>query len=135
VGEYQSMAVPVSDGNYLTKALIYYLRLNNIRVTLDPAQANVILTVMVDVFGILRTRTDVLIHNTEKVRAKTTIEMAAFDPRGRIILAPVQGSYEAIYEEKYIAWIGPYIRQQYSQKGQSLLVDFSENSLPERREW
>lgn len=63
---------------------------------------------MVDVFGILRTRTDWAVHNTEKVRAKTTMEVAAFDARGKMIMSPRQGSYESIYQENYIAWIYHY---------------------------
>jgi hypothetical protein len=54
------------------------------------------------------------------------MEVAAFDARGKMIMSPRQGSYESIYQENYIAWIGPIIRRQYHQKGRNLMVDFSD---------
>ena len=53
------------------------------------------------------------------------MEVAAFDTTGKMIMAPRQGSYESIYEESYIAWVGPFVRRKYHQKGKNLMVDFS----------
>ncbi|OQX11832.1 MAG: hypothetical protein BWK73_16630 [Thiothrix lacustris] len=123
---YSSSTLYVSDSSYLTKMIIYYLRLNGVSVTFDPAQADSVLNVMVDVFGILTTKTDAVVYQNDKVRAKTTIEMAAFDRTGRqMIMPPTQGSYEALYEESKILSLGPYLKQKHSQKSDNLMEDFS----------
>lgn len=104
-----------------------YFMLNGIPVTspTDPS-ATAIVYITVDIFGINRSRMDVVLANNERVIAETGLEMFAFDRNGQMIMRPKSANYTAKYREAYILWAGPFESKQRVQKGEGLLVDFSD---------
>jgi hypothetical protein len=127
LGEYQNFNVPKSDASLLMGLVRSYLLLSGITPTTPSDKtAEVLLYVTVDVFGIVRDRTDVYIYNQEHVKAETSFEMTAYDRDGRVILAPTSSNREAHYAEHYLLWAGPFKSTERLQQGQGLLVDFSD---------
>lgn len=73
-----------------------------------------VLEILVDIFGIWRSRTDWMLYNAETLMATTSFEY---------VLTPLMGEnrertvarvgYDATYKENYIFWIGPYETEMY----------------------
>ncbi|MBL8389362.1 MAG: hypothetical protein JNK17_14210 [Hydrogenophaga sp.] len=128
LGEYQTIAVPKSDASYLMGQVRNYLLLNGVNVTVpQDRELDAVVYVSVDVFGLVRSRTDVLIYNNELVKAETGIEMMAFDKAtGKLIMAPRNASMEAQYREHYVLWMGPFESDKTVIKGEGLMADFSD---------
>lgn len=82
--------------------------------------------VTVDIFGINRQRTDLVIYNNESLKAETAIEMFAADRTGRIIMRPTVGNTQTLYKEEYIGWVGPFKTKRGVKKGDGLLQDFTD---------
>lgn len=127
LGTYENLAVPKSDSALLMGLVRNYLILNGALPTLptDP-QAEVILYVTVDVFGIIRSRFDAYVMNRESVIAETAIEMMAFDREGKMIMSPRNANHEAKYHENYLLWTGPYQSAEILRKGRGYITDFSD---------
>jgi hypothetical protein len=127
LGEYQTIAVPKSDASYLMGQVRNYLLLNGVHVTVpQDRELDAVVYVSVDVFGLVRSRTDVFLYNNELVKAETGIEMMAFDKvTGKLIMAPRNASMEAQYREHYVLWMGPFESDKTVLKGEGLMADFS----------
>lgn len=127
LGTYENLAIPKSDASLLTGLVRNYLILNGVHPTTptDP-EADAILYVTVDIFGIVRSRFEGYVFNRESVIAETAIEMMAFDRSGRMIMRPSNANYEAKYDENYVLWTGPYKSNEKLRQGKGLLIDFSD---------
>ncbi|NKB76698.1 MAG: hypothetical protein GKR96_06515 [Gammaproteobacteria bacterium] len=132
-GRYQNYNVPISDIGLLRSIVFSYFYLNDVDVTLDPENPNIeaIVTVNVDVFGSIRSRMDTLIYNKEQVKVQTVLEVFAIDLEDKaLLMLPQTGGYEAVYDEKYLVWIGPINRKTKRMKHHplqdGLLVDFKD---------
>ena len=74
----------------------------------QTSPADFLVIVFVDVFGTIRDRTDFLVYNTERLRARTALEVVAIRQSDGTVVLPVQrGAAEATWEEKYLFWSGP----------------------------
>lgn len=114
------------DVSYLTHLIqtIFYLRGINV-VPQQFADTDVFITV--DVFGTIRSRTELHIYNAESLKAATKLELFAVDRRSRQLVArPSSVSFEAEYKENYALWMGPYQVKKVVKRGESLLTDFSD---------
>ncbi len=127
LGNYENLSVPKSDASLLMGLVRNYLILNGVVPTTptDP-NAEAILYVTVDVFGIIRSRFDAYVVNRESVIAETAMEMMAFDRGGNMILSPRNANHEAKYDENYFLWTGPYKSSEIVRPGKGLLVNFSD---------
>lgn len=127
LGTYENLSVPKSDASLLMGLVRNYLILNGVQPTTptDP-EADAILYVTVDIFGIVRSRFEGYVFNRESVIAETAIEMMAFDRSGKMIMRPRNANHEAKYDENYILWTGPYKSNEKVRKGKGLLINFSD---------
>jgi hypothetical protein len=109
LGDYQNIAVPKSEACLLMGLVRNYLLFNGVTPTVptDP-KADVLVYVTVDVFGMVRSRFDVLAYNNETVKAETSFEISAFDRDGKMVLRPTVANREAQYREHYLMWTGPF---------------------------
>ncbi len=104
-----------------------YLLLNGvIPTTPTDKDADVLLYVTVDIFGIVRSRFDTFVYNHERVKAETSFEMMAFDRTGKMIMAPTTSNEVAEYTEHYLFWAGPLNTREKVHEGEGLLIDFSD---------
>lgn len=126
LGEYINFNVPKSDASLLMGLVRNYLLLNGVTPTTPTDQsAEILLYITVDIFGIVRSRFDTLLYNNEKVKAETSLEMMAFNKNGQMIMAPQSASRIAQYTEHYLLWAGPVVSNEKLEKGEGLLVNFS----------
>lgn len=127
LGTYQSISVPKSDASLLMSLTRNYFLLNDIEVTTpsDPT-AELVVYVTVDIFGINRQRTDLVVYNRETLKAETAIEMFAVNKAGRIVMHPQVGNIQTSYEEEYIFWAGPLNTKRETETGVGLLNDFTD---------
>jgi hypothetical protein len=90
--------------DYLSALVTSSLIFAGAQVKGDPtAKADFLVIVLVDVFGTIRDRTDYLIYNQERLRARTALEIAAVrQDDGSVVLPPKRGAAEASYQEKYL---------------------------------
>ncbi len=127
LGEYQNFNVPKSDASLLMGLVRNYLLLNKvIPTTPTDKDAEVLLYVTVDIFGIVRSRFDTFVYNNERVKAETSFEMMAFDRTGKMIMAPTNSNEVAEYTEHYLFWAGPVNTREKVHEGEGLLIDFSD---------
>lgn len=112
------------DSEFLSAVLHEAMVLRGVQVV-SPEQAEVDVYVTVDVFGTVRSRTDLHVYNRESLLAKTALQMTAFDRNRQVVLSPTTASYEAEYREHYILWMGPVSRSKDVRPSSQLLVDFS----------
>lgn len=92
-----------------------------------PEYADTDVFVIVDVFGTIRSRTELHLLNAETLKALTKLEYFAVDKDSRqLIIKPTTSSFEATYQEKYALWAGPFKVSKDIKPSQGLLVDFSE---------
>ena len=104
-----------------------YLLLNGvIPTTPTDKDAEVLLYVTVDIFGLIRSRFDAFVYNNERVKAETSLEMMAFDRSGKLIMGPTSSNEVAQYTEHYLLWAGPLNTREKVETGDGLLVDFSD---------
>jgi len=126
LGTYDNFPIPVSDVSFFNNLLDTYLKLSGVRTTSRINEADVIVYVLVDVFGTIRSRFDAVIYNSEDLTAETALEVFAFDKRGRLILMPQTSNYEAQYGERYVVWAGPFAVDKGVKQGKGQLVDFKD---------
>ena len=121
------LQVPKSDASLFMGLTRNYFMLNGIPVTspTDP-NASAIVYITVDIFGINRSRMDIVLANNERVIAETGLEMFAFDRKGKLIMRPQNANYTSKYREAYILWAGPFESKQTVKRGEGLLVDYSD---------
>ena len=94
--------------NILTSAL---LRKNIIVSSLQDSnlKPDYLMEVIVDIFGIWRSRTDWMVYNAETLMATTSFEYVITPlnmKSGKRSVGRV--GFDAIYKEKYSFWVGPY---------------------------
>ena len=114
------------DVSFLTNLVqtIFYLR--GIEVV-PPEYADTDVFVTVDVFGTIRSRTELHIYNAETLKAQTKLEYFAVDRNSRkLLIKPTSAAYEAQYKEKYALWTGPYKVSKTVKASDGLMVDFSD---------
>ncbi|MDO5651420.1 MAG: hypothetical protein Q4G13_04700 [Moraxella sp.] len=93
----------------------------------SPEQADTDVFVIVDVFGTIRSRTELHLYNAETLKALTKLEYFAVNRNNRrLLIKPTVSSYEATYQEKYALWAGPFKVMQRIQPAAGLMVDFSD---------
>ena len=127
LGEYINFNVPKSDASLLMGLVRNYLLLNGVTPTTPTdRQAEILLYITVDIFGIVRSRFDALLYNNERVKAETSFEMMAFNQNGEMIMPPQSASRMAQYTEHYLLWAGPVVTNEKVKNGAGLLVDFSD---------
>ncbi|HEZ0051082.1 TPA: adhesin MafA, partial [Neisseria meningitidis] len=96
------------DVSFLTNLIqtVFYLR--GIEVV-PPEYADTDVFVTVDVFGTVRSRTELHLYNAETLKAQTKLEYFAVDRDSRkLLIAPKTAAYESQYQEQYALWTGPY---------------------------
>lgn len=101
-----------SDAKQFTNLLVSAMLRQNILV--NPTQESkkkpdYILEVLVDIFGIWRSRTDWLVYNAETLTATTSLEYVVTplenDKEERLV---ARVGYDATFKENYTFWVGPY---------------------------
>ncbi|MBW1616859.1 MAG: hypothetical protein JRJ49_10085 [Deltaproteobacteria bacterium] len=112
-----------NDTKFLSAALNEAFVLRGVRLV-PPDKAEIDIYVTVDVFGTVRSRTEYLLYNQEKLLAKTALQVTAFDRKGNVVLPPTTSSFEAEYIEKYMLWMGPIKEVKNIRRSTPQLVDF-----------
>ena len=112
-----------NDTKFLSAVLNEAFVLRGIRLV-PPDKAPIDIYVTVDVFGTVRSRTEYLVYNQEKLLAKTALQVTAFDRKGNVVLPPTTSSFEAEYIEKYMLWMGPIKEVKNIKRSTPQLVDF-----------
>lgn len=114
------------DVSFLTNLVqtVFYLR--GIEVV-PPEYADTDVFVTVDVFGTIRSRTELHLYNAETLKAQTKLEYFAVDRNSRkLLIAPKTAAYESQYQEKYALWMGPFKVGKTVKAADGLMVDFSD---------
>ncbi|MCL5835184.1 adhesin MafA, partial [Neisseria meningitidis] len=112
--------------SFLTNLIqtVFYLR--GIEVV-PPEYADTDVFVTVDVFGTVRSRTELHLYNAETLKAQTKLEYFAVDRDSRkLLIAPKTAAYESQYQEQYALWMGPYSVGKTVKASDRLMVDFSD---------
>lgn len=128
MGNYQNETLVSNprDVSYLQNLIQSLFFLRGIEIV-SPDYADVDIFIAVDVFGTIRSRTELHLHNKETLQALTKLEYFAVDRNTRqLLIKPTTSSFESQYQEKYALWMGPYQKQKTLQKSDGLLVDFSD---------
>ena len=128
MGEYrnETLISNPKDASYLTNLVQTVFFLRGIDVV-PPQLADTDVFVNVDVFGTIRSRTELHLYNAETLRAQTKLEYFAVDRRNKdLLIKPKVNAYEAKYQERYALWTGPYRVQKSIQATDGLMVDFSD---------
>jgi hypothetical protein len=108
--DYQSIGfINPRDTEFLSSLVATHLILAGVQLKADPKQpVDVLVIILVDVFGTIRDRTDYLVYNQERLRARTALEVAAVQQSDGTVIIPAQrGAAEATWAETYILWTGP----------------------------
>ncbi len=114
------------DVSFLTNLVqtVFYLR--GIEVV-PPQYADTDVFVTVDVFGTIRSRTELHVYNAETLKAQTKLEYFAVDRNSRkLLIKPTAAAYESQYKEKYALWTGPFKVSKTVKASDGLMVDFSD---------
>jgi hypothetical protein len=120
------------DVQFLNAALHEAFVLRGV-IIVAPERADIDVYVTVDVFGTHRSRSDFIVYNKESLRAKTALQVTAFDRERKPMLSPRTSSFEAEYVENYVLWMGPTSTSKLLRRSDSLLVDFS--TMPAAGAW
>ncbi|MGL5954971.1 MAG: hypothetical protein ACRCZ3_17935, partial [Providencia rustigianii] len=114
------------DANYLTNLVQTLFFLRGIEIV-PPQMADTDVFVTVDVFGTIRSRMETFIYNNESLKAVTKLEVFAVDRKTRkLVIAPVNSSFETQYKEEYVLWTGPFNTSKKVKESEGMLVDFSD---------
>lgn len=114
------------DANYLTNLVQTLFFLRGIEIV-PPQMADTDVFVTVDVFGTIRSRMETFIYNNESLKAVTKLEVFAVDRKTRkLVIAPVNSSFETQYKEEYVLWSGPFNTSKKVKESEGMLVDFSD---------
>lgn len=111
------------DATFLSNLIQTVFFLRGIEIVPDEL-ADTDVFVNVDVFGTIRSRTELHLYNAETLKAQTKFEYFAVDRRSkRIVSEPKTSAYEASYRENYALWTGPYKIQKTVKPADGLMVD------------
>lgn len=128
MGDYRNETLTTNprDATFLSSLIHTVFFLRGIEIVPDE-YADTDVFVNVDVFGTIRSRTEMHLYNAETLKAQTKMEYFAVD-RGskRIILTPKTSAFEATYRENYALWTGPYKIHKGIKTADGLMVDFSD---------
>ena len=113
------------DSVFLSRLIQTVLFLRGIEVVPNEI-ADSYLFVNIDVFGTIRSRTELHLYNNEKLSAETKLEYFAVDKNHNILIKPQTASYRANYKENYVLWAGPLAKSKNVQEADKLMVDFSD---------
>lgn len=128
MGDYRNETLTTNprDASFLTNLVrtVFFLR----GIDIVPDQyADTVAFVNVDVFGTIRSRTELHLYNAETLRAQTKLEYFAADKHTRrLLVKPASTAYEAKYQERYALWSGPYAVNKNIRPAEGLMVDFSD---------
>ena len=128
MGEYRNETLTTNprDAAFLDNLIqtVFFLRGIDI---VDPAYADTEMFVTVDVFGTIRSRTELHAYNAETLKAQTKLEYFAVDRQSRrTVIPPKTAAFETAYRENYAFWAGPYKVQKTVKAADGLMVDFSD---------
>ncbi len=106
----KDLSINNSDSRHFSNLLLTSLIRNNVLV--NPTQLEgdpeFLVEVIVDILGTVRSKTDWAVSNSENLKAIISLEYV-ISPMvkngGKRIVGSI--SYEALYSEQYIAWMGP----------------------------
>jgi hypothetical protein len=130
--DYQSIGfINPRDTEFLSALVATNLILAGVQIKADPRQpVDVVVIVLVDVFGTIRDRTDYFVYNQERLRARTALEIAAVRQSDGFVVMPAQrGAAEATWAEDYVLWTGPANTRRSLHKLDDLLMP----ALPDSR--
>jgi hypothetical protein len=101
-----------SDSRQFRNLVTSLLLRNNVKIASDTNSdqtPDYLLEIIVDVFGIWRSRTDWFVNNAETLMATTSFEyvLTPLNNNDEVRLVKRVG-FDATYKEFYRAWIGPY---------------------------
>ena len=113
------------DSLFLSRLIQTLLFLRGIEVVPNEI-ADCYLFVNIDVFGTIRSRTELHLLNQEKLAAETKLEYFAVDKNNNLLISPKSSSYSADYQENYLLWTGPIAKNKNIKEAEKLLVDFSD---------
>ena len=122
-GDYrnETLITNPQDTTFLNSLIqtVFFLR----DIEIVPAQyADTIMFINIDVFGTIRSRTELHLYNAE-----TKLEYFAIDKNNQqLLIKPTTNAYEAQYQERYALWTGPYAINKNIKAIDGLMVDFSD---------
>ena len=128
MGDYRNETLTTNpqDASFLSNLIHTVFFLRGIEIV-PPQYADTDVFVNVDVFGTIRSRTELHLYNAETLKAQTKLEYFAIDRNSKALIIPPQSSsYEAKYQEQYALWMGPYKTQKSIKTADKLMVDFSD---------
>ena len=127
-GDYrnETLITNPQDTTFLNSIIqtIFFLR----GIEIVPAQyADTIMFINIDVFGTIRSRTELHLYNAETLKAQTKLEYFAIDKNNKqLLIKPTTTAYEVQYQERYALWTGPYAIHKNIKAADGLMVDFSD---------
>ena len=128
MGDYRNETLTTNpqDATFLDNIVRTVLFLRGIEVAAAET-ADAVLFVNVDVFGTIRSRTEMHLYNAETLRAQTKLEYFAIDTGSRkLLIKPHTEAYEAAYKENYALWMGPYKTDKHLKPTEGLMADFTD---------
>ena len=128
MGDYRNETLTTNprDADFLSHLLQTVFFLRGIDVV-SPAEADTDVFVNVDVFGTIRSRTELHLYNAETLKAQTKLEYFAVDRHSKkLLIKPQTNAFEAAYKENYALWMGPYKVSKNIKPTEGLMADFSD---------
>lgn len=126
MGDYRNETLVTNprDVSFLTNLIQTMFFLRGIEVV--PAEyADTDVFVTVDVFGTIRSRTELHLYNAETLKAQTKLEYFAVDRHnGALLIKPTTSAQEATYRENFALWTGPYKVTKEVKASDGLMVSF-----------
>ena len=128
MGEYrnETLITNPQDTSFLSNIIRTVFFLRGIEIVPEQ-QADTVMFINIDVFGTIRSRTEMHLYNAETLKAQTKLEYFAADrSTRRLLIKPSTEAYEAKYQEKYALWMGPYKTDKNLKPTEGLMADFSD---------
>ena len=127
MGDYRNETLTTNpqDASFLSNIIHTVFFLRGIEIV-PPQYADTDVFVNVDVFGTIRSRTELHLYNAETLKAQTKLEYFAVDRHSKkLLIKPQTNAFEAAYKENYALWMGPYKVSKNIKPTEGLMVDFS----------
>lgn len=122
----ETLTTNPKDASFLSNLISTVFFLHGLEIV-SPEMADTDVFIHVDVFGTIRSRTELHLYNAETLRAQTKLEYFAVDRQTRkTVIAPKTAAFEALYKENYALWTGPLKIKKSVQATDGLMVDFSD---------
>lgn len=128
IGDYRNETLVTNprDVSFLTNLIQTMFFLRGIEVV-SPEYADADVFVTVDVFGTIRSRTELHLYNAETLKAQTKLEYFAVDRnKGTLLIKPTASAQEATYRENFALWTGPYKVTKEVKATDGLMVSFED---------